>query len=160
MEKRTSRLDKEREIDLGFTGANGVPVYTTKGDMQLSDAQKEELHAKLAGKELEGQLFKAMGILMENDTLFASHVFTKIAPPSVVDAQFHLEDEDQDKLFTDWVVAHRFQVIQEGLKTFVKCDGNIIAEMEAALKDFTPGFREVLSQRLAKGFPPLTLHQP
>jgi len=138
MKKRTQKLDDEREIDLGME-LNGRPGFIKAGSLRTTEAEKEEASANILKAKLQSNIDAQIELIYQNAKKFARHILAKIAPQGFWDAMERIETDGgdtEDKLtVSSYIDDMGISVIQDGLRTIVKANNRVIAEMDATIDD-------------------------
>ena len=151
MQKRTNRIDGEREIFLRHA-PDGSPIFTTVADLALSPANKEALSANLQLQRRFAEVDKlAKGVLAGAAAAIQEGV-KKLMPPEVLTA---LEDvrrgknkQDGEAKVREWWKKAGIEVRQDGLKTVLKYRNRVLLEAEP--QNIPPSLRGEVARRITQ----------
>jgi hypothetical protein len=151
MQKRTIRIDGEREIFLRHA-PDGSPIFTTAADLALSPANKEALSSNLQLQRRFAEVDKlARGVLAGAAAAIQEGV-RKLMPPEVLTA---LEDvrrgknkQDGETMIREWWKKAGIEVRQDGLKTVLKYRNRVLLEAEP--RDIPPSLRGEVARRITQ----------
>lgn len=132
--KRTEQLDNDKEVLL-FDTPNG-PIWTTKGNLRRSPAEREQLAANLKAAQKLGAVGGVIkGIKLVVDAWLNS-VFEELAPASVLNRP---TPEEVQAAMGEWIVAEGYSFHRDGLTWLVKRQGTVVVELpihiDASIRD-------------------------
>lgn len=139
IKKRTKQLDDAREVLLSGSASN--PIWTTRGELELSGDDKKELSANLAAQRRQAALHKHVERVLEGFATFLLEHLYPLAPASI---QASFNNSDDNSLYR-WAQDNGFRFERKGLEAVLLHKGSVIASTKATVDPF---YRSDIEQML------------